>query len=259
LAADRETSMTAKFGFAAVIALLAFAPAADAADLKLLTTGAFKQAVLALIPDYERASGNRVIIDNDTAGGLKKRIDGGETFDVAIITPAAIEDLAKDGKVVASTHVKLANVGVGVGVKEGTPAPDISSVDAFRRALLNAKAVAYIDPKSGGSSGIYVDKLLERLGIAEQVRPKAKLKSGGYAADFVASGEADIVVQQVSEILPVKGVTFIGPLPAEIQNTTTYSGAVSAQSKQREAGEALLKSLAQGAVTLKSKGMQPAS
>jgi len=225
-----------------------------------LTTGAFKQVVLAVVPEYEKKTGNKVVVDNDTAGGLQKRIDGGETFDVAIITPGAIDGLAKEGKVVASTHTKLASVGVGVGVKEGAPKPDISTVDAFKKALLAAKAVAYIDPAGGGSSGIYFDKLLEKLGIANEVRAKAKLKKGGYAAEFVASGEADLVVHQISEIIPVKGVALVGPLPAEIQNVTTYSGAVSTKSAQQEASQALLKQFSdpQTAALLKDKGMQPA-
>jgi molybdate transport system substrate-binding protein len=152
-------------------------------------------------------------------------------------------------------------VGVGVGVKEGAAKPDISTVDALKRALLAARSVAYIDPASGGSSGIYIDKLLERLGIASEVRAKAKLKKGGHAADFVASGEADIVLQQISEIIPVKGVTFVGPLPADIQNITTYSAAIAAQSKNHEAAEALIRIFSdpQGAALLKAKGMQPAS
>ena len=252
--------MVATFRFALIAICAAVALPAQAAELKLLTTGAFKQVVLAVVPEYEKKTGNKVVVDNDTAGGLQKRIDGGETFDVAIITPGAIDGLAKEGKVVASTHTKLASVGVGVGVKEGAPKPDISTVDAFKKALLAAKAVAYIDPAGGGSSGIYFDKLLEKLGIANEVRAKAKLKKGGYAAEFVASGEADLVVHQISEIIPVKGVALVGPLPAEIQNVTTYSGAVSTKSAQQEASQALLKQFSdpQTAALLKDKGMQPA-
>lgn len=246
--------------FFAVAICFAAAPVA-AAEIRLLSGGAFMQVVETLVPEFEKQTGHTVKIDKDTAGGLKKRIEGGEAFDVAVITPAAMESLIKDGKLAASSYVKLATVGVGVGVREGAPMPDISSVDALKRALLAARGVAYIDPASGGTSGIYVDKLLERLGIADQVRPKAKLKKGGHAADFVASGEADIVLQQASEIIPVKGVVLVGPLPAEIQSTTTYAGAISAQSKQPEAALALLKMFSgpQAAAVLKSKGMGPAS
>ncbi len=254
--------MAKKFGFALLIAgFAAVGSAANGAELKVLTAGAFMQVIEALIPDFEKATGHTVKVEKDTAGGLKKRIAAGEAFDVAVITPVVIEALAKDGKLIAQSHVKVATVGVGVGVREGAPKPDISTVDAFKRALLSAKAVAYIDPASGGTSGIYVDKLLERLGIAGEIRPKAKLKKGGHAADFVASGEADIVLQQASEILPVKGVVLVGPLPAEIQNTTTYSAAIATQSRNHDAAQALIKAFAnpQGAALLKAKGMQPAS
>jgi len=126
---------------------------ASAAEVKILTAGAFKQVVLALVPDFEKATGNKVVVDNDTAGGLKKRIEGGEPFDVAVITPAVIDQLASAGKIAAGSRVNLASVGIGVVVKEGAPKPDVSTVDAFKQALLAAKSVAYIDPASGGSSG----------------------------------------------------------------------------------------------------------
>ena len=234
---------------------------ATAAEVKVLTAGAFKQVVLALVPDFEKQTGNKVVVDNDTAGGLKKRIEGGEVFDVAVITPAVIDDLAGAGKIAASSRVNLANVGVGVVVKEGAPKPDVSTVEAFKRALLAAKSVAYIDPASGGSSGIYIDKLLERLGIADQIRPKAKLKNGGYVADLVASGEAELGLHQISEIIPVKGVALVGPLPNEIQNTTTYAAGLSASARDKDAAQTLIKMLSgpEAAVVLKSKGMDPAS
>jgi molybdate transport system substrate-binding protein len=250
-----------RFALVLGAALLALPDIVLAAKLKLLTAGAFEQVVNELVPGFERQSGHKVMIERGTAGELKARIEHGDDFDVAVITPVVLDALAKEGKVVPASRTKVATVGVGVGVREGVPKPDISTVDAFKRALLEAKAVAYIDPASGGTSGIYVDKLLERLGIADKVRPKAKLKKGGHAAEFVASGEADIVLQQMSEIVPVKGVVSVGPLPAEIQNTTIYSAAISSASKSPDAAEALLKILSgrEAAALLKSKGMEPAS
>ena len=191
-----------------VLALSCFASSARAAEVKLLTAGAFKQVVLALVPDFEKQTGHKVVVDNDTAGGLKKRIESGEAFDVAVITPAVIDELAGAGKIAAGSRVNLASVSIGVVVKEGAPRPDVSTVDAFKRALLEAKSVAYIDPASGGSSGIYIDKLLERLGIADQVRPKSKLKNGGHVADLIVSGEAELGLHQISEIVPVKGAAL---------------------------------------------------
>ena len=179
----------------------------------MLTAGAYDQVFQALVPEFEKQTGHTVKSEKAPAGTLKKRIESGEAFDIAIITPAVIEGLIKDGKLDAQSYAKVATVGVGVGVREGAPKPDISSVEGFKRALIAAKAVAYTDPATGATSGTYVDNLLVRLGIADQVRPKAKLKRGGHAGDFVASGEADIVVQQASEIIPVKGVVLVGPLP----------------------------------------------
>ena len=234
------------------------AQTAYAAEIKLLTAGAMRAVVVAVLADFEKQTGHKVSLDNDTAGGLSKRIDGGEAFDVAIITPAVVDDLAKKGRIVPGSRIDLAKVGMGVAIKEGAPAPDIGTVDAFKRTLLAAKSVAYIDPKAGGSSGIYFDKLLDRLGIADQVRPKAKLKAGGYVAELVANGEAEIAIHQISEIVPVKGVTLAGPLPAEIQNSTVYAGGIGAAAKDGAAAKALLAFLAGSAIDpiLKSKGMQ---
>jgi molybdate transport system substrate-binding protein len=234
---------------------------ANAGEIKMLTAGAFKQVVLALVPDFEKQTGHKVTVDNGTAGQLKKRIEDGEVFDVAVITPAAVDDLASKGKIAAGSRLNIASVGVGVVVKEGAPKPDVSTVEAFKQALLAAKSVAYIDPASGGSSGIYVDKLLERLGIAEQIRAKAKLKKGGHVADLVVSGEAELGLHQISEIVPVKGASLVGPLPKDIQNTTTYAAGLSSAAKDKNAAQALIKAFSgpAAAAVLKSRGMEPAT
>ena len=244
---------------ACCLGLASLSPA-NAAELKVLVGGAYDQVFQALLPSYEKASGNTVTSEQGPAGTLKKRVESGEAFDIAIITPAVMEGLIKGGKLDGQGYARVANVGVGVGVKEGAPKPDISSVEALKRALLAAKAVAYTDPATGATSGTFVDGLLVRLGIADQVRPKAKLKRGGHAGDFVASGEADIVLQQASEIVPVKGVVLVGPLPAEVQNTTTYAAAVSSQSQHKDAARALIAALTGSAAAevLKAKGMEPA-
>ena len=247
---------------AVAIALIAAGAAgsATAAEIKVLTAGAFKQVLVALVPDFEKQTGHKVTVDNDTVGALTKRIEGGEAFDVAVLTPGTVNDLTTKGKLVAGSRSTLARVGVGVMVKAGAPAPDISSVEAFKRALLAAKSVAYIDPASGGSSGIYVAGLLDKLGIADQVKPKTKLKKGGYVADLIVSGEAELGIHQISEIVPVKEVTLIGPLPAEIQNYTVYAAGIGAGSKDAEAAKALIKVLTgpAAAAVLKSKGMEAA-
>jgi molybdate transport system substrate-binding protein len=230
---------------------------ARAEPVKVLTAGAFKQVLLAIAPQF-KAAGYSIELDNDTVGALVKRIEGGERFDVVIASPAALVGLAKSVWV-ATGGVELAKVGIGVAVREGAPKPDIGTVDAFKRTLLAARAVAYIDPAAGGSSGIYVSGLLDRLGIADKVKPKAVLVHGGAAADRVASGDADVVVHQISEILPVKGVVLVGPLPAEIQNYTVYAAGIAADSRQVAAARVLINLLRSpdGASVIKSKGMEP--
>jgi molybdate transport system substrate-binding protein len=237
-------------------ALLSSVTLADAADVKILTAGAMKAVVLELVPAFEKETGHNAVVDNDTAGGLAKRIEGGEVFDLAIITPGALRDLGGKGKVGSATSV--ARVGVGVVVKDGAPLPDVSSVEAFKKTLIAAKSVAYIDPASGGSSGIYLTGLFDRLGIAAEIKPKAKLKQGGYVADLIASGEAELGLHQISEILSVKGVKLVGPLPAEIQNYTIYAAAVGKDAKQPEAASVMLKLLSGPAAdpVLMARGME---
>jgi molybdate transport system substrate-binding protein len=244
-------------GVAAVVMMAGTHPAA-AAEIKVLTAGAARGVLVELLPQFEKATGHKVSIDNATAGVLAQRIEGGEAFDVAIITPKVIDGLIAKGKIAAGSRVDIAKVGIGVGVREGAALPDIKTVEAFKRTLLDAKSVAYIDPKAGGSSGIYFDGLLDRLGIGDQIRPKAKLKQGGYVADLVASGEAEVAVHQISEIVPVKGVVLVGPLPAEIQNTTVYSAAIGAATREAAAAKALVDHLAgpSAAPVLKAKGME---
>lgn len=239
-----------------LIVLVTSLETASAAELKVLTAGAMKQVVLALQPEFEK-QGHKLVVDNDTAGALQKRVESGEAFDVLVVTPGAIDQLAAKGKVAADSKTPVARVAIGVMVRPGAPLPDISSVEAFKQALLDAKTVAYIDPASGGSSGIYLDKLFEKMGIADTVRAKAKLKRGGYVADLLVSDDAELGIHQISEIVPVKGVVLVGPLPPEIQNYTTYAGAISAATQDRAAAKAFVDFLAgpAGGAVLRDKGM----
>ena len=176
-----------------------------------------------------------------------------------MLSPAAIDELAAKSKVAPFSRTNLARVGVGVMVKSGANKPDISTVDAFKKAVLAAKSISFIDPASGGSSGIYVEKLLERLGISDQVKPKEKLKQGGYVADYIESGEAELGIHQISEILPHAGVTLVGPLPKEIQNYTVYAAGIGRGTKDGDAAKALIASLVgpSAQALFKSKGMEP--
>jgi molybdate transport system substrate-binding protein len=240
-----------------LFALGATLTAASADDLKVLTTGAMKPVLLEVIPGFQQDSKQTVSLDNDTAGALVKRIQGGAAFDVVVLTPAGLDELAKAGKV--SPGIDLARVGIGVMVKAGEPRPDISTVEALKRTLLAAKSVAYIDPASGGSSGIYLARLWERLGIADALKPKAKLKQGGLVADLIVSGEAEIGFQQASEIIASPGVTLIGQLPDEIQNYTVYSGAIGTSAQSPAGAAAFIAWLRRPvmAPVLQAKGLLP--
>ena len=245
---------------AATVAGLAATTTASAAELKVMHGGAFTQVITGILPDFEKQSGHKVTLERETVGELTKRIEAGQPFDLAILTPGAIEDLVKKGKIAAGSRVNLARVGVGVVVKMGAAAPDIATVEAFKRALLAAKSVAYIDPAAGGSSGIYVAGLLDKLGVAAQVKPKAVLIHGGAVAEHIANGEAEFGIHQISEILPVPGITLVGPLPREIQNYTTYAAGLAVGTKDNEAAKALIMALTgpMAAEVVKAKGMEPA-
>jgi molybdate transport system substrate-binding protein len=214
-----------------------------AADLKVLTAGAYKGALLEIVPEFEKRTGNKVSIDNDTAGGLAKRVAAGEHFDIVIMPPAGMAPFLGN-QLVQSSAKPLARAGIGVAVKQGTPKPDISSVDAWKQSLLAARSIGYVDPASGGSSGIYLAKLFEKLGIAEQLKPKSVLVKGGLVAEKVATGEAEIGMQQQSELLVVPGVVVVGPIPLDVQHYTIYGGAISTASGNRAAADELMRTLA---------------
>lgn len=245
---------------AVVLLALLSAASARAAEIKVLSAGAFKPVVSALVPDFEKRTGHKVTVENDTAGALARRISGGEAFDLVVLPPGGIEPLVKAGKVVDGSAVRLARVAIGVAVKKGASAPDISSVAAFQDALLKARAVAYIDPAAGGSSGIYLSELFEKWGIADRIRAKAVLVPGGLVAERLVDDRADIALHQISEILAVPGATLVGPIPREIQNYTVYAGALGTGARDAGAARALLAALkGPGAeAILKEKGMEPA-
>ena len=247
-------------GTVAMVLLAGLARPVSSAEIKLLTTGAMKEVVLSVIPDFEKRTGHKVSVDNATAGVLSRRIRDGETFDVTVNTPAMIDELIRAGKIVAGSRFDLARVGVGVAIKQGTPLPDISTVDAFKRTLIAARAVAHGDPVGLGSSGVYVAAMLARIGVADAIKDRTILVPGGLVAERVATGQAEIGLHQISEILAVKGVALAGPLPAEIQNYTTYAVGISTAAKDMDAAKALIAALAAPKVeaVLKGRGMERA-
>jgi len=253
--------MRPRAGIAAVVILgLAMNHAANAAEVKVLSAGVMKEIIVALIPEFEKQTGHKVMLDVRPAGTLARRIEAGETFDLAVITRPVIESLIEKGKVVSGTRVDLAGVGIGVAMREGAPRPDISSADAFKRTLLAAKSVAHTDPEVGATSGVYLAKLFEKLGIADQVKQKIILVRGGSSALLVASGEVELAVQQISEILNVPGTVYIGPLPAEIQNITVYSAGIGTKARESDAAKTLINLLTSPEAMrfLKSHGLEPA-
>ena len=231
---------------------------AAAADLKVLSAGAFKPVLVALQPAFEQRTGHRLVIENDTAGGLQKRVAAGEAFDVVFSSRDSLRAMSQAGRLASEPPTQVARVGIGIAVRKGAPLPDIGSVDAFRKLLMDARSVAYIDPAAGGSSGIYLDRLFEGWGIAPQVRAKAVLVPGGLVAARVVDGSADVAIHQISEILAVPDAVLVGPIPAEIQNYTVYAGAVAARTAQAAAARELLAALRseQGVEILKRKGME---
>jgi molybdate transport system substrate-binding protein len=231
---------------------------ARAAEIKLLCAVALHPAIDALIPDFEKSSGHKVTISYGTAGAVANRIEKGEAADIAISSVPMIDRLQMQRKVVTGDGGIIAKIGVGAFVRKGATKPDISSPDAFKRSMLAARSIAYPDPARGGASGIYVASLLERLGIAAEMKPKTKLSVLGTLYASVANGEVEIGFNQISEILAQPTVELVGPLPAAIQNYTQFVPSVVAGSSQIDAARALVTFLYSPAAktVLKAKGFE---
>jgi len=231
-------------------------------EIKVLSAGAVQPMVHSLGAEFERETGHKLSLNFGTAGALRGRLQGGEKADLAVLSAAAIEALEKTGLFVPGSKTDVGRTVTGVAVREGAPLPDISTVEAFKQALLAARKVSYTDPKAGGSSGTFFAGLLERLGIADAVNAKAVLLGRGYqVAEAVASGEADIGTTFVSEILTVKGAKVVGPLPPGLHNVNTYTGAVLAGSGHRDIAAAFLRKLVDPANRGQwtAAGLEPAS
>ena len=241
----------------ATLALLVPAGRAGAAEIKVLSTVALSEAWHALQPRFE-ATGHKLTLVLGTSGGINKRIADGEPGDVIVSTSSGIEGLGRAGKVTAGTSVPVARSQVGLAVRKGAPRPDISTPEALKQTLLAAKAVAYPDPAGGGASGIHLAKVLERLGIAQQVNARARLGRAVPNGEAVVKGEADLAVQQIPELVAVPGVEVIGPLPGDLQNTTDFSAAVLATSRDPAAAKALVDFLRspETVATLKARGFE---
>ena len=212
----------------------------------------------ALGPAFERATGRRYSVETDTSKGMLERIRKGETADVAILAASAIDEFVQSGIIAAGSRRPFARSRVGVAVRAGAPRPDISTVEAFKHAMLEAKSIAHT---VHGPSGMYVPVLLERLGILEQMKPRTVTRPGGYIAVVVASGEAEIAVQQIVELLAVPGVDVVGPLPDEIQKVFETAAGIFTASRQPAEAEALLRFLTapSAAGVFREKGLEQVS
>jgi molybdate transport system substrate-binding protein len=231
--------------------LLAVAPGlvrpVAAAELAVLSAGAVRAIVSDLADIFRQETGHTVAITPGTVGVLRQKLAAGAPADVVIVSDTALDELARQGAVVAGSRRDIARTAIGVAVKEGAPRPDISTPDALKRALLEAKSIVYVDPAQGATSGIHFAGVLKRLGIADAVKDKTVLWPGGYAAEALLQGKAELCVHQISELLPVKGVTLVGPLPAELQKLTVYSAGLSTGSASPEAARAFIEFLARPA------------
>jgi molybdate transport system substrate-binding protein len=246
---------------AAIVAfIVAQATLADAAEIKVFSTIGVQAALEELTPKFEKASGHKLNITWATAAVLVKRVQGGETADLLVLTKQGLDTMVKENKATASADAVFASSGMAMVVKKGAPKPDISTPEAFKQTLLKAKTISYSNPEYGGASGVYLAKLLERMGIADQVKSKTHYPPpSGNAANLVVSGEAELAVQQEPEVMAVSGVDMVGPLPAELNNITTYAAGPGAGTKEADTANALIKFLhtPEAAAVFKARGLTP--
>jgi molybdate transport system substrate-binding protein len=230
-------------------------------ELTIFSTIGVRSAAEQLFQSFEKASGHKLAVTWGTAPMLVKRIEGGETADVLILSRAGIDQLSKQGKIAPGSDVALAGSGVAIAVKAGAPKPNISTPEALKRTLLAAKSIAYSEPSAGGASGVYFAKLLERMGIADAMKPKTKYPpAGGFSAALLMTGEAELAVQQKPELLHVAGAEIVGFLPGDLNMVTMFAAGIMPGSKNVDAAKAVIKMLQSAAAkaVFRSKGLDPA-
>jgi molybdate transport system substrate-binding protein len=254
-----QAAIAALFCCSLVSAIMTSTSGARAAELKVMSTVALTPALDELKLGFE-SNGNHLTIVYSTIAELKKRIDGGETADVIILSRPILDGFASQGKVTQGSVVSIGASYVAVGVRAGAPVPDISTAEKLKAVLLAAKSISYADPSKGGASGVYFAKVLDRLGITEEMRPKTKLVPNAQAGELVVSGEAEIGVAQASEIAAVPGTQVVGPLPGDLNNRIVFAVGIGSTCQNPSAAKALIDLLASpaAAVVMKSKGMDPA-
>ncbi len=247
--------MKAGFSAASIGLFLLMTQGSHAAEIKVFATGASRSAYQTLAPQFERDTGHKLVTEFDLPPALVRKIDAGEPYDVIILS-YDVEALITRGKVAADSRTAFGKIGVGIAVHRGSPKPDFSTVEAFKRSMLDAKLIA---TSGEGSSGRYVASLIERLGIAEQIKPKIRSGPGGTSAQLVSRGEVDFVVSGLPPLVGVPNVEWLGYLPEEINSWLVFSGGVGVNAKQPDAGRALLKFLTTPAAMAvwKANGLEP--
>jgi len=248
----------------AAVIFVSHARNADAAEIKVLSAFGMPSVMEDLGPKFERATGHKLAISFATAGAAVKRAQGGEAADVVIAIRQGIDGLVQNGKVAADNVTVLASAGISVAIRKGAPKPDISSPDALKRTLLAAKSISYVDPASGGASGIHFAKVLDRLEIADQLKSKTIFpdpKTPAAVGIVVAAGKAEIGVHIIQELMPVAGIDIVGPLPGDLQDITTFAVGTIIGTSGAAAAKALVDFLRapESATLIKEKGMEPAS
>ena len=248
--------MRSALSVAAILFTAGIPLAVQAADLKVLSGNGARAAVVELAARFERASGNKVSVEFAVNPQTRAKIESGQPFDVAILNPPVLDELIRQGRIVADTRAVIGRAGIGVGVREGAPKPDISTVEAFKRTLLGARAVAY---PGEGASGKYFASLVERLGIGAQMKPRMRPMPAEYNVEVVASGEADLVVVVASRISGVPGVQLVGGIPQELQTWIGFTGGVSSAAREPQAARAMLRFFTSpdAAAVLKAAGVEP--
>lgn len=241
------------------------ATASRGEELKVLSAVGLRQVMVALTPTFERETGHKLAITFDSGAVIARRVRGGEAADIVVIPRGAIDDLVRAGTAVANSVIDVASSAVGVAVRSDAPKPDISSPEAFRRTLLAAKSIARPDPSQGGSSGLHIERVLERLGIVEQLRSRTVLASHPdreqeMPGAFVASGRAEIALHQVQELMAVPGIEIVGPFPGDLNGAFLFSAGLVVGSPREAAGRQLLDLLKRPdtLALIRSKGMEPA-
>jgi len=225
-------------------------------EIKVLSTHAVMEVLSGLGSPFERMSGYKLSVTYEPANVIKHHIERGTTFDVAIVTRPVIDELVRRGAILSDSRSDIGRSGIGIAVRKGAPRPNIGTIEGFKHAVLAAASVVR---SKDGTSGLYFETLLERLGIAKEVRGKIKLGGSGRIAELVAKGEAEMAIQQIPELLPVAGVDFVGPLPIELQLYTTFSAGIGSACKELEAAKAFVNSLTEPSArpVFQAKGLEP--